>query len=707
MHYTTPIGCLFNILLGCLTLLGMTVADFHRLTSAAIAVAQGTIMQSNEAQRNDAQLDVATPVVQHPKSQEFPTVDGQRVVWQDFRTGPTDIFLADMTTNEVKNLTNTPTWEVQPDIDGDFVVWKDGYRGIGIHGLNLATGQTFAAVEDKHDVSRPHLSHGVVVWADNRAGGEDWNIYGYDIVRSVEFIISAQPGRQQDPQIDWPLVVWWDYKEHVFLYNLETKETQTILNTRAARFPAVSAADNLVVWQDGRNGNWDIYGYDLTTQVELALLTAPRDQELVAISHGLVAYQNRNEGNSWNVHLLLLADKRTFALDAQSSQQVQPALDGNTIVWQDYRAHQPDIYQFTWSGLMPAVVQYPVAAPANLLAGALPGGQIYLQWQDQANNESGFIVERAQGIFGITWQKIATLPANVHEYRDKPGVLEESYWYRVRAYNDAGYSGYSNETFNSTFADTPSPAEMYLMTLINEARADPAAFGYPAYPPVPPLLYNPLIGYSAHSHSLSILNSGFQFGHCDFIGRCPTERAGAVGYTETPGCAENLTTGNTGPTAMQGANRGFLDSEGHRNNMLAPDFREFGVGHTYDLAKGDAIWHGQFTEVFCGRAQVEILVLPTGSVTPFTGTVNTVFTYTVNFYSVQGFTPTQAQVVINGLAHDMTLSTGKPAHGTYRYATRLTTSGAHAYYFQFVYGNGLTARWPAAGTIPYPVITLN
>jgi len=648
--------------------------------------------------------DVTTPVINHPSSQESPAIDQQRVVWQDFRAGPTDIFLADLQNQTIMNLTQTnPDWEVQPDIDGDLVVWKDGYNGIGIHGLNIATGQKFTVTEGHSDTSRPRLSGNIVVWADNRAGGEDWNIYGYDIATQTELVISTAPGRQQDPQIDGNLVVWWDNQEHLLLYNLDTKQTQTVLGTRGARLPAVSAADQLVVWQDIRNGDWDIYGYDLTTKTEKPLVLAPDDQENVAIADGLVTYQSRIVGLSWQIQLHILASSTTFALADNSSLQTQPAVSGNVVVWQDNRNHQTDIYQFTWAGNIPSGVTHPVAAPSHLQVGAFPAQKIYLQWRDNDLDETGYTIERAHGITGTAWSAIATLPANTTVFTDTPEFLGESYWYRVRAHNGLGNSAYSNESFNTTFATVPSADELYLMALINEARAAPALFGYPAYPAVPPLAYNPLVAYSARAHSQSILNSVFQFGHCDPIGRCPTERVRAVRYANPSGCSENLTTGDTGYQIVEATNRSFLDSTGHRNNMLNADAKEFGIGHTYDSRKGEASRHGQFTEVFCAQTNFTIPALPTGAVTPYTGPLNTAFTYMANFYSAQGAVPTLAQVFIDGLPHAMTLSSGRAAHGTYRYTTTLPL-GQHDYYFQFTYGANLQARWPQNGALLAPLV---
>jgi len=689
MAYRCFVHCCQWLLVATLTICGAFLLSFTRVTLPTV--------QASDVENQ------STPVILHPSSQEFPDVDGKRVVWQDARSGPTDIFMYDMDKGETVNVTQSPTWEVQPAIDGNIIVWKDGYKGIGIHGVDLATNTLFTVTAEHKDVSRPHLSGNIVVWADNRAGKDDWNIYGYAIDSATEFVISAEADNQADPQVDGLYVVWWDYQERIYLYNLETKAQQTILATRGARLPDVSAHDNLVIWQDMRNGNWDIYGYDLAQQTEIPLVVAPRDQGHAVVAHGLVAFQSRTEGSAWNIGLLTLIDGQNFILDLQSGAQTQVALADNLVVWQDIRNHTADIYSFTWSGEIPVIGTFAVTAPSYLQAGALPGGAVLLQWEDQADAEEGFVLERAQGITGTQWVEIGQLPANVTTYTDQPTQLDESYWYRVRARRANAYSAYSNESFNTTFTETPNLYELYLMTLINAARADPAAFGYADYPPVPPLAYNPKVAYSAHAHSQAILNSGFQFGHCDPIGRCPTERARAVGYPHL--CAENLTTSfRTGPTAIAEANQGFLHSEGHRNNMLAADFTEFGVGHTFDRAKGDSTRHGQVTEVFCGNRAASLPALPTGAIFPYIGSTLTQFTYLVNFYSATGVAPSQAQVIIDGVAHPMTLHSGKASHGTYQLTLPLPAGADHAFYFAFALDANQPARWPATGVIPYPTV---
>ena len=67
-----------------------------------------------------------------------------------------------------------------------------------------------------------------------------------------------------------------------------------------------------------------------------------------------------------------------------------------------------------------------------------------LSWVDSSYNESGFEVERRTGTTE-PFVHIVTLGANQNFYADENVELGSTYCYRVRAFNTAGVSGYSNE----------------------------------------------------------------------------------------------------------------------------------------------------------------------------------------------------------------------------------------------------------------------
>ena len=91
------------------------------------------------------------------------------------------------------------------------------------------------------------------------------------------------------------------------------------------------------------------------------------------------------------------------------------------------------------------------AVPANLEAAAYSRTEVRLAWEDRADNEDGFAIERAS--FAGAWNEIARVGANVASFKDTTMSPNGSFSYRVRAFNAAGYSGYSNVGSAST-ADT-------------------------------------------------------------------------------------------------------------------------------------------------------------------------------------------------------------------------------------------------------------
>jgi hypothetical protein len=96
----------------------------------------------------------------------------------------------------------------------------------------------------------------------------------------------------------------------------------------------------------------------------------------------------------------------------------------------------------------------PPEAPSSLLATATSTSQIDLVWTDNSSNESGFEVERKTGAGG-TYSQIDIVSKDVGSYSNTSLNASTVYYYRVRAYNSAGNSSYSNGA-NATTATSSS-----------------------------------------------------------------------------------------------------------------------------------------------------------------------------------------------------------------------------------------------------------
>ncbi|HRZ94621.1 MAG TPA: S8 family serine peptidase, partial [Candidatus Paceibacterota bacterium] len=95
------------------------------------------------------------------------------------------------------------------------------------------------------------------------------------------------------------------------------------------------------------------------------------------------------------------------------------------------------------------------ATPGNLAAVTVTSASVSLAWTDNAQNESGFHLERSGD--GAPFSTIATLGANTTGWTDSGVAAGQTYYYRVCAFNSFGESDYSNVATAVTPRTEPVP----------------------------------------------------------------------------------------------------------------------------------------------------------------------------------------------------------------------------------------------------------
>jgi titin len=122
-----------------------------------------------------------------------------------------------------------------------------------------------------------------------------------------------------------------------------------------------------------------------------------------------------------------------------------------------------------YSNSAAATTLAPPAAPANLVATAVSSSRIDLSWTDNSTYEGGFKIERSTD--GMNFSQIATSTANGTVYSNTNLLANTTYYYRVRAYDGANHSDYSNAASEATLPPPDAPANLVL-TVISSTRID-------------------------------------------------------------------------------------------------------------------------------------------------------------------------------------------------------------------------------------------
>jgi beta propeller repeat protein len=254
-----------------------------------------------------------------------PSTHNDRVVWascyysQEMWESPQkdilalnwDVFLLDLKTGEVQQLTTEEHAQIEPRIYGDTIVWLDTRHEEGYHNPkrydvythDLRTGQerrlTSATSTEDEVLS---ISGNLVVWSDNRhanpevtvhAGNEpDYNneIYVYDLATNQERRVTTYPGNDHYPAIDGGRIVWLRQltlrEADVFLYDLSSgQETRVSSSGYAVYNPAIH--DDRIVWADARisegNTSGDVVMNDMSGAAEIYLYNLNTRQETLLV----------------------------------------------------------------------------------------------------------------------------------------------------------------------------------------------------------------------------------------------------------------------------------------------------------------------------------------------------------------------------------------------------------------------------------------
>jgi len=254
-----------------------------------------------------------------------PSIYNDRVVWascyysqemreslqKDIASLNWDVFLLDLKTGEVQQITADEHAQTEPRIYGDIIVWLDTrheaqnryphYYDVYAYDLNTNQERRLTSTNSIMEQSLG-ISGNFVVWSDSRYASltsegdyrqhDNNEIYVYNLTTDQEKRITTYPGNDCHPVIEDGRIVWlreWEAREaDIFLHDMKDSREIKISESGFVAYNSYpSIYKNLIVWADarisqgntagdiiegGKSGAAEIYLYNLDTKQENRLV---------------------------------------------------------------------------------------------------------------------------------------------------------------------------------------------------------------------------------------------------------------------------------------------------------------------------------------------------------------------------------------------------------------------------------------------------
>lgn len=293
----------------------------------------------------------SNPLIVQPGTQQWPEVDGDKVVWEDFRGGTLpDIFVYDFSTDKEKNITNDTSFEKRtPVVSGDKVVWEDWRGNQNIFLYDMHKNTTGPIIDDDAFRITPDISGNKVVFRESNFGVPA-HIQVYDLETGIKTqITSDQTSQPSQPAISGNRIVWKDGRnssDDIYFFDLDNPgagEIQVTSSNQHQRFPDIFG-DKIVFDENGK-----IFMYDIPSS-NTTRISNPSCQLLFGCGATVPSiYGDRVVWSDWRdvttdvwLYDIGLGEEQivTTDLDYQSS----PVISATKIVWRDERTGSRDLF---------------------------------------------------------------------------------------------------------------------------------------------------------------------------------------------------------------------------------------------------------------------------------------------------------------------------------------------------------------------------
>lgn len=231
-----------------------------------------------------SEVKYAYQATQDNFDQAYPSIYGDRIVWDDDSTGKRSIVVFKHSANPVERQTKvfaSAYNDTDPNIFENLIVFQrkmaDGGHEIMLYELDSSNNiaKTTQITSNRADDTLPVIYGNTIVWQRKNAG-TGWDLYKYEIGKSQ---VNGEPlyvgnGDQVFPSVggykengsDKLMVVWEDWrdedKSQVYFNVLGTNTIAAVAPSKAMQIDPITSGGAIVWAEQGNKGKWMIKIFD-------------------------------------------------------------------------------------------------------------------------------------------------------------------------------------------------------------------------------------------------------------------------------------------------------------------------------------------------------------------------------------------------------------------------------------------------------------
>jgi beta propeller repeat protein len=273
-----------------------------------------------------------------------PYARGGWAVWQDQSATKWDIYAQRLgAAPAIQKLTTTPLNQENPQTDGRYAVWQ-GRQTNGnweIYLKDLETAAPLQALTASPDVDEinPAIDWPWVVWQRRSSANPSapWQVLATNLLSGQRFLAWGSTQDQLNPSVQAGRVVWQDWRDvgpgEIYFRNLESSEQRRITTNTFGQYNPV-LNNQWIVWQDNRNGQVDLYGFDIGRNTEVRLTATPENETRPYLDGPWAVYQEDSLSPlTANLRLLHLPTLRTVPVTRTTTAKDRPSLANGKALW--------------------------------------------------------------------------------------------------------------------------------------------------------------------------------------------------------------------------------------------------------------------------------------------------------------------------------------------------------------------------------------